>query len=297
MWTPPLIAALRGRHSPPFIRRSGEFELLYAAAEQPWPIYLGHSSPAERARLLEADGLDHAVIALSSPLGIEALPRQQALELIDAHLAGIEGLPGPFSGWGPVALDGLEAADVDAALARGCVGVSLPAGALADPERVEHAGPVLERAAAAGAPVFVHPGRAPGQPAEAAPQHEPNWWRALSDYISQMQAAWLAFASSGRSQHPDLVVVFAMLAGGAPLLAERLHSRGGPQIDLQDPLTYYDTSSYGAMAIEAIGRIVGRGQLVYGSDRPVIDPIPSARDAALQTRAGQVLAAELVSAG
>ena len=64
-----------------------------------------------------------------------------------------------------------------------------------------------------------------------------------------------------------------MLAGGAPLHAERLAARGGPPLDLRDPLTFYDTSSYGPAAIEAIGRTGRSGQLVYGSDRPVIEPI------------------------
>jgi hypothetical protein len=52
---------------------------------------------------------------------------------------------------------------------------------------------------------------------------------------AQMQAAWLAFVTAGRSEHPHLDVVFAMLAGGAPLLVERLAARGGPAVDLRDP--------------------------------------------------------------
>ena len=88
-----------------------------------------------------------------------------------------------------------------------------------------------------------------------------------------MQAAWLAFAALGRSRHPDLVVVFSMLAGAAPLLSERLDTRGGPAVDLRDPRVFYDTSSYGPAAVEAIARRVGPEQLVYGSDRPVLEPL------------------------
>ena len=71
-----------------------------------------------------------------------------------------------------------------------------------------------------------------------------------------------------------LTVLFAMLAGGAPLLSERLQARGGPPIELQDPRLFYDSSSYGPSAIEAMARRVGPEQLVYGSDRPVIEPKP-----------------------
>jgi hypothetical protein len=139
----------------------------------------------------------------------------------------------------------------------------------------------------------VHPG--PGHrtgtlaAGDEAPAHEPPWWQALTGYVSQMQAAWLAFATAGRARHPGLTVVFSMLAGGAPLLSERLQTRRGPLVDLNDPLAYYDTSSYGPTAIEAMARRVGAAQLVYGSDRPVLEPIPSGREAILQAGAASLL--------
>jgi predicted TIM-barrel fold metal-dependent hydrolase len=80
-----------------------------------------------------------------------------------------------------------------------------------------------------------------------------------------------------------------MLAGGAPLLTERLEARGGPAVDLRDARTFYDTSSYGQSAIEAMARRVGSDQLVYGSDRPVVEPVPTAADAALRLNAGRLL--------
>ena len=87
-----------------------------------------------------------------------------------------------------------------------------------------------------------------------------------------MQAAWLAFISAGRRQHPELRVVFSMLAGMAPLHAERLRSRGGPTPWLADPLLFYDTSSYGPSATRTLGAMVGAQQLLYGSDRPLVEP-------------------------
>ena len=189
----------------------------------------------QRAALVRRDGLDLALIAISSPIGIEALPREDALELIEAHLQGVRALPPEFAAWGPVALDRVEADDVEDLVAGGAVGISLPAGALAGPDRLDLLGPVLERAAARGVPVLVHPGRAPGQAAAGVEFGEPVWWRPLTDYVAQMQAAWLTFVSLGRREHPDLVVVFSLLAGCAPLLSERLAARGGPPIDLGDP--------------------------------------------------------------
>jgi hypothetical protein len=64
-------------------------------------------------------------------------------------------------------------------------------------------------------PLVVHPGAA----ADAA---GPAWWPAMTSYVAAMQAAWLAWAEWGRAAHPRLKVVWATLAGGAPLHAERL---------------------------------------------------------------------------
>ena len=239
IWTDSLLARLRTRRAMPLVRRSNGLTVLHSVAEQPYVIDVAGEVSEERAALVRRDGLDLALIAISSPIGIEALPRDAALELIDAHLDGVAALGGEFAAWGPVALDGTDPLQVDRLLARGCVGISVPAGALIGPDRLADLGAILERVAARGAPLFVHPGPAPGQWRPHASFGEPLWWRALTDYVAQMQAAWLTFASFGRRDHPLLRVVFAMLAGGAPLQSERLEVRGGPSIDLRDPGIFF----------------------------------------------------------
>jgi predicted TIM-barrel fold metal-dependent hydrolase len=223
-------------------------------------------------------------------VGIEALPRESACELFAVHLDGVFGLSDEFAVWGPVALDDPDPDDVDQLLARGCVGISLPAAALAGHEALAAIGPVLERIATRHVPLLVHPGRGPGDGTHEASLTEPLWWPALTDYVSQMQAAWLTFASLGRREHPDLLIVFAMLGGGAPLLSERLATRGGPSIDHRDPLVFYDTSSYGPAAVEAMACQVGSGQLVYGSDRPVLEPMPTGCEVPLRANGARLLA-------
>ena len=104
-----------------------------------------------------------------------------------------------------------------------------------------------------------------------------------------MHAAWLTFATYGRRELPRLRTVFAMLAGGAPLLSERLATRGGPPVNLEDPLTFYDTSSYGPQVVEAMARWLGPRQLLYGSDRPVIEPLRTGREVELMDNAAQLL--------
>lgn len=290
VWTGPLVDALASRHSLPFIARADGLTLLHCAGERPYIIDLAAEAPGRRAQLLASDRIDRAIVAVSSPIGIEALPRESSGPLIDAYLEGVGALGERFAAWGPLALQESSPDDVDELLDRGCIGISIPAAALAGVDALEAVGPVLERIAVRGVPLFVHPGPAEGKGLWEASLTEPIWWPALTDYVAQMQAAWLAFATSGRREHPDLVVLFAMLAGVAPLLAERLATRGGPPVDVRDPKVFYDTSSYGAGAIETMAQLVGAGQLVYGSDRPVIEPIPTDRDTALRVNAGRFLA-------
>jgi 6-methylsalicylate decarboxylase len=277
LWTEPLVLALEQRQEVPFVRREHGLTVLFLAGERPYVIERSSESPASRAALVESDGLDLALVCLSSPLGIESLPRAQALALIDAYHEGALALPERFAAWGALALDRAHPDDVDAALERGCVGISLPAGSLAGVERLARLRPVLERLEHAGAPLLVHPGpglddAVAGSSALEPALSDPLWWSALTRYVSDMQAAWLAFVCAGRAEHPRLRVVFSMLAGLAPLQAERLRSRGGPAALRPDPLIFYETSSYGPGAARRVAEIVGPDQLLYGSDRPVADP-------------------------
>jgi hypothetical protein len=276
LWTEPLVQALANRSELPFVRTENGLTVLYLAGERPYVIDLSREAPDQRASLVERDDLDRALLCLSSPLGIEWLPREQALVLIDAYLEGALSLGEPFGVWGAIALDRADPDDVDRALDRGCVGVSVPAGALSSVEALARLRPVLARLESYEAPLFVHPGPCIGGQAPRtgfnASLGEPLWWPALTGYVAGMQAAWLAFVAAGRSRHPRLRVVFSMLAGLAPLHAERLHVRGGPSPRLPDPLVFYETSSYGPETARVIADVVGAQQLLYGSDRPVVEP-------------------------
>jgi 6-methylsalicylate decarboxylase len=293
LWTTPLLDALARRDCHPFIRRDDGLCVLHLAGEPPCVIDVAAESVASRTRLHEIDGVELAAIALSSPVGIEVLPPDQAHELIDAHLDGVLELGDQFVAWGPIGIRHPDPAEVDAVLARGCVGISLPSAALADRDALEAIGAVLERVQELDVPLFVHPGGfAPRQPSLS----DPLWWTALTSYVSDMQAAWLTFVTQARRDLPRLRVVFGMLAGGAPLQTERLTARGGAAVDLHDPLTFYDTSSYGPMMIEAMVTCLGPDRLVYGSDRPVIEPVRSGREVELMSNAADLLTAARAAA-
>lgn len=71
---------------------------------------------------------------------------------------------------------------------------------------------------------------------------------------------------------PRLRVCFAALAGLAPLHGERLAARGGGRGEI-DFDVFYETSSYGTRAVDALVRAVGVDVVVSGSDRPYATPV------------------------
>jgi hypothetical protein len=265
-WSDDLLSSLARRTVHPRLRRHGGDWLLELAGEPPFVVDARDYDPAARAGLAAADGLQRVLIAPSSPLGIESLPTAEAEALLDDFHRGVHALGAPFELWAGLVLADPAPERVDALLDAGATGLSLPAGAIGGPAGLDRLGPALERLSARGAPLFVHPGPAP------AGDDVPAWFPALTAYVSDMSTAWHAWAAWGRPAHPRLRVVFAMLAGLAPLHAERLAARSGPSEAVHDALTYYDTSSYGTRAVDAMLRVVGVDRLLYGSDRPVVSP-------------------------
>jgi 6-methylsalicylate decarboxylase len=264
LWPEPMLRALSLRHEPPRLVRRASGWVVRMRGEPEAPLDLADHEPERRAALVRADGLDRALVAPSIPLGIEALPADEAESLLETYHAGVEALPNEFGAWAAVGLAEPDPAALGQLLDAGFVGACISAVALAGPDGLDRLGPVLETLDRRGAPLFVHPGPA------AATDAMPAWWPALTDYVASMQAAWHAFALWGRPAHPGLRVCFAMLAGLAPLQRERLVARGGRAVSDHD--VFLDVSSYGERAVDAVLREVGVDRLVEGSDRPVVDP-------------------------
>lgn len=264
LWPATLVDALRGRDRAPYLRGW----TVYVDGEPPYRTSPGDHDVDLRLGLEREAGTDLACVSLSSPLGIETLPPDEAVPLLDAWHQGASALPEGFAAWASVSafdpdLDGLRGH-----LAGGFVGLQLPATQLTTPEGWVAAGPVLAAAEAVGRPVLVHPG---ATAALAAAAGRPSWWAAVVDYTAQLQAAWWAWhAVGGRSMFPTLRVVFAAGAGLAPLQQERHAARGGTG-SVVDPLLFVDTSSFGPRAIDALVRVLGIDAIVLGTDRPYAD--------------------------
>ncbi len=265
LWTPGLVAALARRSTPPRVRRDGDGWRLELAGEPPFALPPHPEGAAARAAALDGLGVDRAVLALSCALGVETLAPADADAVVDAWEADADALPEGLTAWGAASLTAPEPEIVDRALARGRVGLALPTTAMATPADLERIGGLLERLEARDAPLFVHPG--PARPGATLP--------ALTDYVASLNAAWHVWAVAGRPAHPRLRVLFAALAGLAPMHAERLGARGHAALAraaLADARVFYDTSTYGPRAIEAMRAAVGDGALVHGSDFPYARP-------------------------
>ena len=84
VWPDTLIEALRARGTAPRLRGW----TLELAGEPDYEVDPRAHDVDERAALARADGLDLALVSLSSPLGIESLPAHEATELIAAYHEG-----------------------------------------------------------------------------------------------------------------------------------------------------------------------------------------------------------------
>ena len=81
LWPAPLVETLRRRAGPPRLRDW----TLELTGQPPEPIDPRRHDPSLRAAEARADGLELALVSLSSPLGIEYLPAAEAAELLDAY--------------------------------------------------------------------------------------------------------------------------------------------------------------------------------------------------------------------
>jgi hypothetical protein len=248
LWPEPLIAGLRSRRERPRLRGS--------VLELPcgdWEVDLAVHTLEARVAELDRDEIDVAVISCPPTLELDEA-------LVEAYHEGIADLVAASGGrlralaWGSVR--------------EGFVGTCVPAWDFAGLAGLE---PFLGELERRGSLLFVHPGPAP------APEGAPGWWPAVVDYTTQMQTAYAAWLARGAEAWPDLRVVFAILAGGAPFQLERLASRGVDTRGALHPNVFLDTASYGERALELSLSTYGVGQLVYGSDSPVIDSEPTLR--------------------
>jgi hypothetical protein len=214
--------------------------------EGAFDVDLAVHDPERRLDNLARDGIETAVVSLQPTLGLERCP-----DVTDAFHAGMPALTAA-SGGRLLAWAAGRAVD-------GFVGTCVPAGVLL--RGIDQLAAELEKR---GQALFVHPGPA------SRPEGRPGWWTAVVDYAAEMQAAWFAWLADGAIRFPNLSVVFAVLAGGAPIQLERLAVRGGAETGVPDTV-YVDAASYGPRALRLAVEALGPDRVVFGSDAPVCE--------------------------
>jgi len=242
-------------------------------------VALGGHAMATRLGALDQAGIKRAVISLSTPLGIESLPASEASELIGAYHDGIARLAaesgGRLAAWAaaPLLAPDAGASVVDAALDRGFVGSSIASEALATPEALDAAAPLLSMLERRGRPLFVHPGPGPDTEPYARDHGMPLWWTNLGVYPGLSIRAFFGWRALGAERHPDLRICFAIMAGAAPFLEERWRAFSGETRAIDRNL-FLDTASCGRLALECAMATYGVEQITFGTDIPVISPQP-----------------------
>jgi predicted TIM-barrel fold metal-dependent hydrolase len=250
LWPESLVQALAERESPPFLRDhtivlepEGTFEL--DPADYGVEACLGN---------LDRAGVDVAIVSCPPTLGIDLLDDEEAELLRSAYHEGARAAIEQSAG----RLLALSMGRFE----EGFAGTIFAADDLADLDRVA---PLLDDLERRGLFVFVHPGAA------RSPAGVPAWWASTIDYTTQMQRAYGRWLAHGVERWPDLHIVFAILAGGAPFQLERMQARGFDITNALHPTIFLDTSSYGRRALEFCLATFGARQIVFGSDAPVID--------------------------
>ncbi|HZR95620.1 MAG TPA: amidohydrolase family protein [Gaiellaceae bacterium] len=252
LWPETLLVELRARDAPPYLR---DWTLILH--DGAYPVEPDAYGPERLLADLDRSGVDVAVVSCPPTLGFDRLPDREASALADAYHEGTRAAI--------TAAGGRVRAFALGRVEDGFAGVTVAAESLLD---LDGLAPLLDEVERAGGVLFVHPGVASGR-------RHPPWWPAIVDYTAQMQAAYAAWLGEGVDRWPSLRVLFAILAGGAPIQLERFASRGFDVKRALAPTIYLDTASYGRRALELCLSTYGGGRLVFGSDGPVLDPSTS----------------------
>jgi hypothetical protein len=254
-WPELFIAALRARAAPPFL--DGEVLVLN---EGRFAIDLRQDDLAARLDLLDEDEIDAAVISLQPTLGTGDLPDGERDELEYAWIEGAREIV--------TASSGRLRAFAPSRHVPGFAGASVDARDFTEIDGIAALLGELERTAT---PLFVHPG------AVTQSQPLPPWWTAVVDYTAQMHIAYFRWLAEGRARWPSLRIAFAILAGGAPFQLERLGQRGPATRAALDTNVFFDVATYARRSIELCAETFGVAHLLYGSDRPVVEPTQTLR--------------------
>src|SRR5262245_26849409 len=140
LWPDSLVEAMRARTEPPCL----DGDMVRVVHEKPFRLDLEPQRVDVRIAALDEVAIDRAVVSLSTPVGVEALPAEEARPLLDAYHAGVADAVassgGRLAAFAAVPLDAPDAgASTIAGLIRdGFAGASIASEALASDRGLDH---------------------------------------------------------------------------------------------------------------------------------------------------------------
>ena len=276
LWTEPLVQALAQRTELPFVRDEHGLTVLFLAGERPYVIDLASEAPARRAALVRARrSRPQRCCACRARWGSSRCPARRRSRCSTPTTRARSRSASPSACGARSRSIDPDPDDVDRALDRGCVGVSLPAGALAGVDRLARVRPVLARLCAARRAAVRPPGARIGrrpEPARARSAIRSGGPRSRTTSPTCTRPGSRSSAPGGPST-PSCGCSSRCSPASRRCTASAWPRAAARHRSEPDPLVFYDTSSYGPLAIGALADAIGGpGQLLYGSDRPVVEP-------------------------
>lgn len=282
--TSELADVLRTREVAPIIKQDGEGGEYVQYPQGTIPLQKDFDNIEARLASMDKFGVDVGVLSLSGVFGLERLPVEESLPLVQLYNDGVarlcEEYPDRFRG---IAI--LPIADFDASVAEfdramgltGMIGVLLPGNGFLDYARAEKFRPLFEIADKHSAHVFVHTGPLPNDDSLPPPDTIDNATvrRSTLDMQARISSNVITFALTDfLNSYPNVTIQCHNLGGNIPFELERLdHISIDRTPDVPTPSSrvrgariYVDCNSMGSRGIERAVEVYGADKIFYGTD-------------------------------
>lgn len=284
-WIPkPLADVLRKRSTPPRIGLTDDGGEFIDCELPSLRVPKGFDDIAVRIAGMDANGITHGVLSLSTVYGVETLPLDDSLALCRLYNDSISEVcaqyPERFSG-----LAALPGADIEAMVTEferasdlpGMVGALLPGDGFLSVRRAERFRPIFSAAERRHAILLIHYGKLVHDPDTPRADTSDNAHARIGtlDMQARLSSNMITFCMTDfLADYPHVNVLSHNLGGNLPFEVERLDhrilvDRPGDELPsrrIRAARVLVDCNSFGARSIERAVEVYGSDRIVLGSD-------------------------------
>ncbi len=282
-----LAEALRFRRATPLISRNDDGTEIYHMPVGPLQFTTAYTDIAERISFLDSVGIDVQVLSLPGLFGIDYLPAEQSVELVqlfnDDLSIQCQIYPGRLLGLAALPLDNIQESVSElkrAVESLGLIGAILPNNSFLTADHAHRLAPIFDYGQLKGLHFFIHPGWRPDEcPVTSAPTDEPIGMvisrGALKLQNAVAQAMTTLLYSDFLNSYPGITLHMANLGGTFPMVVERMDHTVVTRFPDEQKLSlganrvHVDCSSLGPRAIEIAAAVYGVDKIVVGTDTPI----------------------------